>query len=100
MLKKSSIDYKHTIRSSRKTIYDQIKIGDADLWIPTIHLESLLNEGLRGKVLKDVHGRTLPNRTRSKVIKSYVCEALGYPTPRSFKKTQPRFVGQQLDTYA
>lgn len=42
----------------------------------------------------------LPLRTRSKVVKTAVCEALGYPVPSSFKKTQPRFFGQQLDTYA
>jgi hypothetical protein len=28
-----------------------------------------------------------------------VCEALGYPVPKSFIKTQPGFFGQQLDTY-
>ena len=30
---------------------------------------------------------------------SAVCEALDYPVPKSFKKTQPRFFGQQLDIY-
>ena len=59
------------------------------------HLETLLNEGLRGLSLSG-----LALRTRSKVVKTAVCEALGYPIPRSFKKTQPRFLGQQLDTYA
>lgn len=38
-------------------------------------------------------------RTRSKVVKQAVCSALGYPVPTSFKKTQPRFPGQQLDVY-
>lgn len=38
-------------------------------------------------------------RTRSKVGKSLVCEALGYPVPSKFSKTQPRFPGQNLDTY-
>ena len=38
-------------------------------------------------------------RTRSKVAKELVCEALGYPVPASFKKTQPRFPSQNLDTY-
>lgn len=99
MAKKTPADYKRLIQLSRKTIYEPIEIGDADLWVPTLHLEALLNEGLRGKVLKDAQGRTLPNRTRSKVVKTYACEALGYPVPKSFKKTQPRFFGQQLDTY-
>lgn len=100
MTQKTSLDYKNLIQSSGKTIYDPIEIGDADLWIPTLHLETLLNKGLRGKVLQDAQGRALPNRTRSKVVKAYACEALGYPVPKSFKKTQPRFVGQQFDTYA
>lgn len=100
MAQKAPLDYKNFIQCSGKTIYDPIEIGDADLWIPTPHLETLLNEGLRGKVLQDAQGRALPNRTRSKVVKAYACEALGYPVPKSFKKTQPRFVGQQFDTYA
>ncbi len=41
----------------------------------------------------------LPLRTRSKVVKSAVCEALGYPTPLAFKQTQPRFPGQNFDVY-
>jgi hypothetical protein len=41
----------------------------------------------------------LPNRTRSKVFKTKVCEVLGYPVPKSFQKTQPRFPGQDFDTY-
>jgi hypothetical protein len=28
-----------------------------------------------------------------------VCEALGYPVPKSFKRTKPRFPGQNFDTY-
>ena len=100
MANKTSSDYREFIKSSGKTIYDPIEIGDTDLWIPTLYLESLLNRGLCGKLLKDSQGRTLPNRTRSKVIKSYSCEALGYPVPKFFKKTKPRFLGQQFDTYA
>jgi hypothetical protein len=100
MAKKTPADYKKSIHNSGKTIYDTIEIGDADLWIPTLHLGSLLNKGLRGQVLKDSKGRTLPNRTRSKVVKSLACKALGYPVPKSFKKTKPRFLGQQFDTYA
>lgn len=99
MAQKTPRDYKQVIQSSGKTIYDPIEIGDAEFWIPTLHLETLLNEGLRDKVLQDAKGRTLPNRTRSKVVKTYACSALGYPAPKSFKKTQPRFTGQQLDTY-
>ncbi len=38
-------------------------------------------------------------RTRSKVVKTYVCHALGYPATSSFRKTQPRFPGQLFDIY-
>lgn len=83
------------IAASGLTIYDPIEVGDPDLWIPTPELQALLDEGLRGVSLAG-----LPLRTRSKVVKSRVCESLGYPIPVSFKKTQPRFPGQLFDTYA
>ena len=38
-------------------------------------------------------------RTRSKVVKTEVCKAIGYPVPGSFKRTQPRFPGQNFDVY-
>ena len=82
------------IRSKKLSIYDDIDIGDPELWIPTSDLEFLLDNGLRGL---DLTG--LPLRTRSKVVKEHVCLVLGYLVPRSFKKTQPRFQGQFLDTY-
>ena len=41
----------------------------------------------------------LPLRTRSKVVKEEICKSLGYPVPSSFKKTQPRFLGQNFDVY-
>lgn len=85
--------YLENIRSSGKTIYDNITIGDPDFWIPDEHLEYLLNEGLRGRNVE------FPIRTRSKLIKEWICEALGYPVERSFKKCQPRFIGQNLDVY-
>lgn len=54
----------------------------------------MLNQALTGL---DLGGLAL--RTRAKVVKAAVCEALGYPVPNSFKKTRPRFPGQKLDTY-
>lgn len=86
--------YVAAIRQSGLSIYDPIEIGDRELWIPTPELESLLNEGLAGVSLAG-----LPLRTRSKVVKKHVCQALGYSVPTSFKKTQPRFPGQLFDTY-
>lgn len=95
MTHKTPLDYKNAIQLSGKDIYAPIEIGDADYWIPTPHLETLLNQGLQGISLSG-----LPLRTRSKVVKIAICNALGYPTPKSFSKTQPRFLGQQLDSYA
>ncbi len=88
-------DYSQAIAASGLTIYDPIEMGDPDLWVPTPELEALLDERLRGISLAG-----LALRTRSKVVKEHVCRALGYPVPTSFKKTQPRFVGQMFDTYA
>lgn len=86
--------YAVAIRSRGLTIYDPIEIGDRELWIPLPDLESILQSALRGQ-----HLGGLPLRTRSKVAKEMVCQALGYPTPKSFKKTHPRFPGQRFDTY-
>lgn len=95
MTEKHHTEYKQAIAASGKDIYERIEIGDPDYWIPSHDIETLLNEGMRGLSLAG-----LPLRTRSKVVKTAVCSALGYPVPASFKKTQPRFFGQQLDTYA
>lgn len=87
--------YVDAIRRSGLTIYDPIKVGDPELWIPTPELQILLDAKLQGISLAG-----LPLRTRSKVVKTKVCEALGYPIPTSFKRSQPRFPGQMFDTYA
>ena len=86
-------EYVNDIRYSGLTIYSPIPIG-SQRWIPTPTLETLLNQELAGISLAG-----LPLRTRSKVVKSHVCTALGYPIPSSFQKTQPRFPGQDFDTY-
>src|SRR5687767_2301794 len=87
-------DFVARIRRSRLTIYDPITIGDPALWIPTPELQTLLDTRLRGISLAG-----LPLRTRSKFIKEQVCQVLGYPVPKTFRKTQPRFLGQMFDTY-
>lgn len=86
--------YSENIRHSGFSIYNEIEVGDPELWIPSSELETILNNGLIGIKLAG-----LPLRTRSKVIKEHVCRILGYTVPASFKKTQPRFPGQRLDTY-
>ena len=82
------------IHASGLSIYDPIAVGDPELWIPTLELESILNDNLVGLTLAGI-----PLRTRSKVLKEHVCKALGYPVPLVFTKTQPRFPGQCFDTY-
>lgn len=94
MKTKTAQSYKDAIQTWGADIYAPISVGDPQYWIPSQHLESLLNIGMIGLSLSG-----LPLRTRSKVVKNAVCEALGYPVPKSFKKTQPRFFGQQLDIY-
>lgn len=94
MTEKTAAQYRQAIQLSGKTIYSPIEVGDSEYWIPTESLEQLLNAGLSGRSLAG-----LALRTRSKVVKAAVCEALGYPIPPSFAKVQPRFLGQQLDIY-
>lgn len=86
--------YQKNISESDLSIYDPIEIGDPNLWIPTPELENLLDKGLSQFSL-----RGLPLRTRSKVVKQEICRLLGYPIPKAFKRTQPRFLGQGFDIY-
>lgn len=89
-----SIDYVSVIRASGLTIYDPIEIGHPELWVPAPELERILQQALVGNSYEG-----LAIRTRSRIAKQQVCEALGYPLPIRFKMTKPRFVGQQFDTY-
>jgi hypothetical protein len=86
--------YVKAIKQKGISIYDPIEIGDPKLWIPTPELEVILNRSLVGIKLTG-----LALRTRSKIVKEHICQALGYPVPSSFQKTHPRFPGQLLDTY-
>ena len=85
-------DYVALIRASGLSIHDELP-RKPKLFIPAVALESLIGEALIGIELK------YPLRTRSKKVKQAVCRALGYPVPTSFKKVQPRFLGQNFDTY-
>lgn len=91
---KRTTRYRKAIQKSGLDIYDITETNDHSLLIPTTILEKMLNDTLKGYSLKD-----LPLRTRSKVLKEQVCRALGYPIPVSFRKTKPRFPGQNFDTY-
>lgn len=90
----SALTKTQRIQDSGLNIYDLIEEGDKRLWLTNPELEKLLDYKLIGISL-----RGLPLRSRSKKVKSDVCASLGYPIPKSFKKTQPRFPGQKFDTY-
>lgn len=87
-------NYPLNIKNSGLSIYDPINPQNPFLYIPTHELEYILSNSIVGLSLAG-----LPLRTRSKVVKQTLCIALGYPIPNSFKKTQPRFVGQNFDVY-
>lgn len=76
------------------SIYSEVKNTYPHLFLSTNELEDILRKSLVGISLEG-----LPLRTRSKVVKSLICKALGYDIPNSFKKTQPRFPGQNFDIY-
>lgn len=94
MTSKSLAKFVLAIQASGKSIYDPIAIGTPGLWLPGEVLEALLEQGLRGVSLSG-----LPLRTRSKVVKAKVCEVLGYPIPKAFKRTRPKFPGQDFDVF-
>lgn len=94
MLSPLAQSLKENILSSDLTIYDAIPVGDPTYWIPSSELEELLSHQLVGLSLEG-----LPLRTRSKTVKMEVCKGLGYTPPKSFKKTQPRFLCQNFDVY-
>lgn len=85
---------KENISNSKLTIYDKVSCNNTELWYTNQDLEEILNINLQGFSLNG-----LALRTRSKVIKTKICEILGYPVPKSFLKVQPRFYGQNFDIY-
>jgi hypothetical protein len=90
----SPSNYPDLIRESGLSIYDSIDPTSSPCWIPTPALEQILNMNLSGHSLNG-----LALRSRSKRMKELVCLSLGYPVPPIFKKTRPRFLGQNFDTY-
>lgn len=87
-------NYVVNISNSGLSIYDTIDPDNRDLFIPLHELENILSDALIGKSLNG-----FPIKTRSKVVKEMICEALGYPIPKSFTKKKPRFSGQNFDVH-
>ena len=81
------------ITQSSKTIFDKLELTDP-LYLSEESLAFLLSQELVGRSLQG-----LPLKTRSKQVKSLICSALGYPVPKTFKKTKPRFLAQNFDVY-
>jgi hypothetical protein len=84
-----------SIRQRGVSIYDKTpEIGAEDYYSNQL-LESRLQAALVGTdALANV-----PVRTRSKLAKILVAETLGYVTPTTFTKVQPRFPHPNLDIY-
>ncbi|MDR1245691.1 MAG: hypothetical protein LBK57_01520 [Clostridiales Family XIII bacterium] len=88
------INYKLKITESGQSIYDEFTSSSDSLYIPNAVLAQMLFDGLVGMNLNGV-----ALRTRSKTVKAKICKILGYAVPKSFKKTQPRFLSQNFDIY-
>lgn len=82
------------IREQGPSIYDAPANVKSATYLTNIHLQQVLADDVVGRSLAG-----LPLRTRSKVAKTLVCEALGYLVPGSFRKTQPRFPHPNFDLY-
>lgn len=85
------IDYAQNIQNYNLSIYDPVSPNDNSLFIPIYALEKLISKHLIGYSLNG-----LPLRTRSKVVKALICEALGYPIPRHLKKHSHDFLDKTL----
>jgi hypothetical protein len=82
-----------SIRDQGLDIYTCVETIDPSLFFPDKELAVYLEFSLRGRELGG------PIRTRSKLAKQMVASALGYGTPASFRRTRPRFPGQDLDIH-
>lgn len=91
----AALAIRQRIAKSETSVYTTSPAVESDLFYPPAHIQVLLREALVGSTAL----AGLPVRTRSKVAKGLVCDALGYPVPSSFRKTQPRLPHPNLDTY-
>lgn len=83
------------IQAAGVSVYENPAVTTSGMFYAPEELEAILRQTLVGA--KDLHG--LPVRTRSKVAKGLVCEALGYMVPATFTRVQPRLPHPNLDVY-
>ena len=84
------------IQQRKISVYDSPTNAESDDFFTVVQLETLLKKQLIGRT--DLVG--LAVRTRSRIAKALVCEALGYQAPRSFKRVSPRLPHPVIDVYA
>ena len=84
------------IQQREISVYDSPTNAESDDFFTVVQLETLLKKQLIGRT--DLVG--LAVRTRSRIAKALVCEALGYQAPRSFKRVSPRLPHPLIDVYA
>ena len=84
------------IQQREISVYDSPTNAESDDFFTVVQLEALLKKQLIGRT--DLAG--LAVRTRSRIAKTLVCEALGYQAPRSFKRVSPRLSHPLIDVYA
>lgn len=88
----NALEIKALVADLDVDIYDPLT-NHSEAVYTTTELEALLGQALRGQVFD------APIRTRAKLAKQAAAEALGYPVPKSLRKTKPRFPGQDLDVF-
>jgi len=93
---RSALAVRELIRAKQPSIYDEPVTELDDGFYTPSEVEALLRSELIGRTdLAD-----LAVRTRSKVAKTIVCEALGYVAPTSFTKVNPRLRHANIDVYS
>lgn len=84
------------IRTERPSIYDEPATESTGLFYTPHELACILRAELLGR--NDL--ADLAVRTRSKVAKTIVCDALGYNSPAIFRKVNPRLRHANIDVYS
>lgn len=83
----------NAIQNAGIGIYDELP--DEYLYLTNEELQEALSDHLIGYFLAGY-----PLRTRSKVLKTAICEALRMTPPASFRRCHPRFPNQNFDPYS